>query len=48
MKVILDTNVFMSGIFFSGPPYEILNAWRGERLSLLVSVEILDEYRRVG
>ena len=48
MKVILDTNVFMSGIFFSGPPYEILNAWRGEKLSLVVSVEILDEYRRVG
>ena len=28
MKVIIDTNVLVSGIFFFGPPYEILNAWR--------------------
>lgn len=48
MKVIVDTNVLMSGIFFSGPPYEILNAWRNEKLTLVVSAEILDEYRRVG
>lgn len=38
----------MSGIFFSGPPYEILNAWRHQRLGLVVSADILDEYRRVG
>jgi len=35
-------------MFFSGPPYEILNAWRHGRISLVLSVEILDEYRRVG
>lgn len=38
----------MSGIFFSGPPYEILNAWREKRIGLVLSAEILDEYRRVG
>lgn len=48
MKVILDTNVLMSGIFFSGPPYEILNAWHNSRVTLVVSAEIMDEYRRVG
>ncbi len=48
MKVVLDTNVFVSGVFFSGPPYEILSAWRDGRLQLVVSAEILDEYRRVG
>lgn len=48
MKVVLDTNVFVSGLFFSGPPYEILSAWRDGRLQLVVSAEILDEYRRVG
>ena len=48
MKVVLDTNVFISGVFFSGPPSEILNAWRDRRLQLVVSAEILDEYRRVG
>ena len=48
MKVILDTNVFVSGIFFSGPPYQILRAWRDDIIQLIVSPEILDEYRRVG
>jgi len=48
LRVILDTNVLMSGVFFSGPPYEILNAWRNERIALVLSVDILDEYRRVG
>ncbi len=23
MRIILDTNVFISGIFFTGPPYQI-------------------------
>ena len=48
MRVVLDTNVLMSGIFFSGPPYEILNAWRDQRVSLVMSADIMDEYRRVG
>lgn len=48
MKVILDTNVFVSGIFFSGPPYRILEAWRDDKIQLVVSPEILEEYRRVG
>jgi putative PIN family toxin of toxin-antitoxin system len=48
VKAILDTNVLMSGIFFSGVPSEILTAWRDERIELIVSPEILEEYRRVG
>ena len=48
MRAVLDTNVFVSGVFFSGPPYEILNAWRHGRIRLVASAEILDEYRRVG
>ena len=48
MKVILDTNVFVSGVFFSGPPYRILEAWRDEKIRLVASIEILEEYRRVG
>lgn len=48
MRVILDTNVFVSGVFFRGPPYEILDAWRHGRLILVVSPEILREYERVG
>lgn len=48
MKVILDTNVFVSGVFFSGPPYHILEAWREGELELVMSSDILDEYRRVA
>ncbi len=47
MKIVLDTNVFVSGVFFTGPPYEILNAWRQAVVQIVVSPEILDEYRRV-
>ena len=48
MKVILDTNVFVSGVFFSGPPFQILEAWNDDLIQLVVSPEIIDEYRRVG
>ena len=47
MNVILDTNVFVAGVFFSGPPATILRAWRDGRVTLVVSPQIMDEYRRV-
>jgi len=48
MKIVLDTNVFISGIFFAGPPYQILQAWRDGRIELVVSPQILAEYRQVA
>ena len=48
MKIVLDTNVFISGIFFAGPPYEILKSWRDGKTQILISEEIIEEYRRVG
>lgn len=48
MKVVLDTNVLISGIFFSGPPYQILKAWRDKRLTIVVTEDILLEYQRVS
>jgi putative PIN family toxin of toxin-antitoxin system len=48
VKVILDTNVFISGVFFSGPPFEIIKAWLDKRIQIIISSEILDEYKRVG
>jgi uncharacterized protein len=48
LKIVMDTNVFVSGVFFSGPPYQILQAWQSGEFELAVSQEILDEYRRVG
>ena len=47
MKVVLDTNVFVSGVFFGGPPYKILEAWRDGKIQLLLSPAILEEYQRV-
>lgn len=48
MRVVLDTNVFISGVFFQGPPYRILDAWRHRRLHLVVSPAIVEEYQRVS
>ena len=48
MRIVLNTNVFISGIFFTGPPYQILKAWRDGKVQLLVSPSILDEYQRIG
>jgi len=48
MKVVLDTHVLISGIFFSGLPSRILKAWAEARIELVASVEVLAEYRRVA
>jgi putative PIN family toxin of toxin-antitoxin system len=48
MRIVLDTNVFISGIFFTGPPSDILKAWRDGKVQVLVSSSILDEYQRIG
>ena len=48
MKIILDTNVLISGIFVSGPPYQILKAWKEGKIQIAVSKEILAEYHRVA
>ncbi len=47
MNVVLDTNVFVAGVFFSGPPATILGTWRAGRITLVISPPIMDEYRRV-
>lgn len=48
MRVVVDTNVFVSGVFFGGPPGDILSAWRDGLIEVLVSREIVEEYVRVG
>lgn len=46
MRIVLDTNVLVSGIFWSGIPSKILHYWINDRFSLLLSDEIFDEYIR--
>ncbi|MCA1766027.1 MAG: putative toxin-antitoxin system toxin component, PIN family [Desulfobulbaceae bacterium] len=48
MKIVLDTNVFISGIFFGGPPSQILQSWRKSQIEIILTEQILDEYQRVG
>ena len=48
MKIVLDTNVFISGIFFKGPPFQILQEWKNKKLQIILSQDILDEYNRVA
>ena len=47
IKGVLDTNVLISGVFWKGPPFEILKAWQQQRFRLAISPPVLQEYRRV-
>lgn len=46
MKVIIDTNVLISGIFFNGLPFEILRKWQQGKFDLIISPAIFEEYNR--
>lgn len=48
MKIVLDTNVLVSGLIFGGIPARILAAWSAGAFGLVLSPSILDEYRRVA
>ena len=48
MKVVLDTNVFLSAVFFGGVPGRVLQAWRDRRLELILSVPIFSEYQQAA
>jgi len=48
VRVVLDTNVLVSGVFFGGLPGRILEAWKENKLTFVVSPAILEEYFRVG
>lgn len=48
MKIVIDTNVLMSGIFWTGSPNKLLKAWYQNALTLVLSPPILEEYMRVN
>ena|SRR3989338_2658086 len=43
MRVVLDTNIFISGIFWSGESEKILYAWGNEEFEIITSSEIIRE-----
>jgi putative PIN family toxin of toxin-antitoxin system len=48
LKVVVDTNVLVSGtILDRGNPYEILEAWRRQEFTLVLSAEIVAEIETV-
>ncbi len=51
MKVVIDTNIFVSS-FFGGNPRKIIDLWKSEKITLCLSNTIIDEYidvlRRIG
>lgn len=47
MRVVLDTYVLVSGIFFAGIPGRILGAWSDGKFDLVATAEIVSEYRGV-
>ncbi len=48
MKVVLDTNVLIAGLFSHGPPAAISKAWRDGVIQFVLSSEIIDEYIKVS
>lgn len=40
MRAVLDTNVVVSGLFFGGPPRDILDAWADGDLVHVVRMEV--------
>jgi putative PIN family toxin of toxin-antitoxin system len=47
IRVVLDTNVLVSGLLFTGPPSRLASLWRGHRIVLLLSKAVFIEYLRV-
>ena len=51
IRVVIDTNVFVSS-FFGGNPKRIIDLWKNEEIVLCLSKDVLDEYidvlQRIG
>jgi putative PIN family toxin of toxin-antitoxin system len=47
IRVVLDTNVLVSALLFTGPPSHLVSLWRERRIALLLSKDVFIEYLRV-
>lgn len=48
MEVVIDTNVLMSGMIWSGVPGRVLEAWALKKFEAAASLDIISEYTRVA
>lgn len=46
MRIVLDTNVLVSAIFWGGTPLRIIDLWRKNKIEAVASEPVLDEYLR--
>lgn len=44
MKIVVDTNVLISGVFFGGFPRKIISSIVSRKLNACATAEIIDEY----
>ena len=47
MKAVLDTNVFISGIFWKGASNRVINDWRGSKFTSVTSLEAVSEIIKI-
>ena len=47
LKVVLDTNIFVSSIFWQGNPHKAVELALEKKLDVFTSVEILHELEKV-
>ena len=47
MRVVIDTNVFVSGIFWTGSSHEVLNSWKDGKFTLVTSIRCISEIVKV-
>ena len=47
MKIVVDTNVIASAIFFGGKPFQLLCHIMEGRVDVVASKEIVDEYEEI-
>ncbi|MCH7724512.1 MAG: putative toxin-antitoxin system toxin component, PIN family [Bacteroidetes bacterium] len=47
MRVVIDTNVFISSFLGRGNPKQIIDLWKNGSLTICLSREIIDEYVEV-
>lgn len=47
MRIVIDTNVLISGVFFGGFPRKILSAVVGQKIIACATPEIINEYEEI-
>lgn len=47
MKIVIDTNVLISGVFFGGFPRKILSSVVGQEITACATAEIINEYEEI-